>query len=81
MEDDGVGRARGLLAAQREQLLPAWIDATASRLRGRMSRQELDADLGAIYSALAGGDDDLDEVRAVTRRLTVVNAGHLPHWS
>jgi rsbT co-antagonist protein RsbR len=74
MADDGVVRARGLLATQRKQLLPAWIDAAAGRLRGRMTRQELDAELGTIYSALAMVSQDLDEVRAVIAELSRTRA-------
>jgi len=70
MAHDGVVRARQLLASQREQLLPAWIDAAAGRLRGRMTRQELDAELGTVYTSLAAGGDDLDEVRAVIGELS-----------
>jgi rsbT co-antagonist protein RsbR len=74
MENDGVVRARRLLATQREQLLPAWIDATTGRLRGRLTRQELDAELGSVYSALASGGEDVDEVRAVITELSRTRA-------
>ncbi len=70
MANDGVVRARRLLATQREQLLPAWIDTAATRLRGRMTRQELDAELATIYTALAGAGEDLDEARAVIGELS-----------
>src|SRR5690349_1835836 len=75
MPDEGVVRARKLLAAYREQLLPAWVDAAATRLRGRLTRQELESQLRTIYDALAAENatdaaDALDEVRAIVGELS-----------
>jgi len=75
MADDEVGRARKVLATHQEQLLPVWIDMAASRLRGRMTRQELEAELRTLYTALASdatGPDanTLDEVRSIVGELS-----------
>jgi len=75
MADDGLMGAREVLATHRDQLLPAWVDVAASRLRGRMTRQELEAELATIYSALASSsDEDLDEVRAIIAELSRTRA-------
>jgi rsbT co-antagonist protein RsbR len=75
MPDEGVVRARKLLATHQAQLLPAWVDAAATRLRGRMTRQELESQLRTIYTALAdenasGEAESLDEVRAIIGELS-----------
>jgi rsbT co-antagonist protein RsbR len=71
MADDEVVRGRQVLAANQEQLLPAWIDAAAARLRGRMTRQELESELRTLYAALASeGTDTLDEVRSIITELS-----------
>jgi rsbT co-antagonist protein RsbR len=75
MLDEEVVRARKLLAAHREQVLAAWVDTAATRLRSRMTRQELESELRTIYAALAvenasSDDDSLDEVRAIIAELS-----------
>jgi rsbT co-antagonist protein RsbR len=75
MPSDGTVRARTLLATHRDRILPAWIEAAAPLLRGRMTRQELESELRTVYSAVASDHpsadgDSLDEVRAIVAELS-----------
>jgi rsbT co-antagonist protein RsbR len=77
MASDGVMRARQVLARHRDRLLPAWIETATGRLRGRLTRQELEAELGNVYAALATEtDEDLSEVRAMVADLSRSRARH-----
>jgi rsbT co-antagonist protein RsbR len=75
MENDDLRRAGAVLAAHEAAVLPAWAQAAASRLRGRMTAQELGSELRALYASLVQASRDatdgaLDETRAVLSELS-----------
>jgi rsbT co-antagonist protein RsbR len=73
LETDERERAGQLLGQHQATVLPAWTDSAASSLRGRLTRQELEVELGAIYASLAiDGDEklDLDPARALLADLS-----------
>lgn len=67
-------RSAGLvLSAHEGVVLPAWVDDAAGRLRGRMSRQELEAELRMLYRTLTGDLERsslLDDVHGVLADLS-----------
>ena len=78
MASDGLVGAQQLLATHRDRLLPEWIETAATRLRGRMTRPELEAELTNIYAALSSetAADDPSEVQAVVAALSRSRARH-----
>jgi rsbT co-antagonist protein RsbR len=73
MDNDRLERAGQLLGAHEAVVLPAWLEAATTRLRGRMSRQELEAELRQVYDSLVVADGtklDLDQAHAVLADLS-----------
>jgi rsbT co-antagonist protein RsbR len=57
---DARGRLSLLLSGHAEQILKDWVDLAATQLRDRMTRSELERELGALLEAIRAGLDGLD---------------------